>query len=95
MLSCIKLFFNTHNIFKNSANFIFIILLILNIISIFIFPLYDYKKIQNFINNNEEKNNKKKNLENIMTTNNEKNKIENINKNSTDNKKFKIKKKLK
>ena len=91
MLSCIKLFFNTHNIFKNSANYIFIMLLILNIISIFIFSLYDYKKIQNFINNNEEKNNKKKNLENIMTTNNEKNKIENINKNSTDNKKFKIK----
>ena len=54
-LNCIKLLFNKKNIFKNSANYIMIILLVLCIISLFIFLNYDYIKIICYINTLSEK----------------------------------------
>ena len=50
VLTCIKKFFNKNNIFKNTSNYIFIILLILSIISILVFVFYNYSKIQKQIN---------------------------------------------
>ena len=48
MLSCIKLLFNKNNIFKNSANYLIIVLIALSSISIFVFLFYDYKRIKKF-----------------------------------------------
>ena len=105
ILSCIKLFLNDHNIFKNSSYYMLIILLLLSVISILIFSFYDYKKIKKFIADIEKKNSKKKEIENIMETNNDKNEIKNLDKNSmsSDNRlkntkikvKIKVKKKIK
>ena len=105
ILSCIKLFLNEYNIFKNSSYYMLIILLLLSVISILIFSFYDYKKIQKFIVDIEKKNSKKKEIENIIETNNDKNEIKNLNKNlmSSDNRlkntkikvKIKVKKKIK
>ena len=50
MLKCNKLFFNINNIFKNSANYMLIILFILSIASIIVFIFYDYKKIKKQMN---------------------------------------------
>ena len=45
MLKCIDLFFDKNNIFKNSSNYIFIILLLLSLSSILVFTFYDIKII--------------------------------------------------
>ena len=82
MLSCIKQFFNTKNMFKNLSNYMFIILFILNISSILIFLFYDYKKIQEFIINIEKKNIKRKMIEKMMTINDKKNRVNKLNDNS-------------
>ena len=50
MLKCIKLLFNKNNIFKNSANYMLIILFVLSIVSIIAFKFYDYKKIKKQMN---------------------------------------------
>ena len=71
MLSCIKLFFNKNNIFKNISNYMFVILFILSIISVSYFSFYDYKKINEFISSNEEKIVNNALSQNIMETNNE------------------------
>ena len=49
MISCINLLFDKNNIFKNSANYMLIILLVLSIISVFVFCFHNYKKIKNYI----------------------------------------------
>ena len=49
-----------------------IIILIISFISICIFLHFDYKKIKNFIFNNDKKKSENEKNENIMTTNNEK-----------------------
>ena len=51
MLTCSHLLFDKKNIFKNSANYMLLILFILSIISIFVFIYYNYKRIKKFINN--------------------------------------------
>ena len=66
MLSCIKFFFLKNNIFKNSANYMLIILFILNIISILAFIFYDKDKISIFIRL------KKKKINTKVLNNNEK-----------------------
>ena len=51
MLKCIYLFFDKKNIFNNSSNYIFFILFILSIISLFVVLFYNKTKIKNIINN--------------------------------------------
>ena len=46
MLNCLHLMFNKNNIFINSANYIFIFLFILSLISIFGFILYNYPNVR-------------------------------------------------
>ncbi len=46
MLSCIQLFFYKNEIFKNIANYMLIILLILSLVLILVFSLHDSKKIK-------------------------------------------------
>ena len=58
-----------------------IMLLILSVISIFIFSFYDSKKIKEFIIKNEKKIINRKIFKYIMTTNKEKGQIENVNNN--------------
>ena len=92
MLKCIKLFFNKNNIFKNLSNYIFVLLFILSIISVFIFSCYDYKKINRYIYSNDEKIDIKVFSENNMATNNDNNKDINNDQNSELNKNRIIKK---
>jgi len=100
MLKCIKLFFNKNNIFKNLSNYIFVILFILSIISVFIFAFYDYKKMYRYIYSysNEEKIDNKIFSENNMATDNNKNinddKNSELNKNKIIKKNNKIIKKI-
>ena len=81
MLKCIKLFFNKNNILKNLSNYMLLFLFILSIISIFIVVLYDYKRINKFIDSNSDKIINKVLYNNFITTNIENNKHENNNKN--------------
>ena len=73
VLSCLKEFLHDRKIFKNLTYYMLIIILIISFISIFIFLHFDYKKIKNFIFNNDKKKSENEKNENIMTTNNEKN----------------------
>ena len=50
MIKCIHLLLDTKNIFKNSANYLFIVLFILFIITIFVFILHDFLNIIKIIN---------------------------------------------
>ena len=96
MLSCINLFFNKNNIFKNLSNYIMIILFILSIFSVLIFLFFDYKKINEFIHSNEDKISNQNLSDNIMTTKIENKRNLNIVQNSDNsNNKIKIKKKNK
>jgi len=96
MLSCINLFFNKNNIFKNLSNYIMIILFILSIFSVLIFLFFDYKKINEFIDSNEDKISNQNLSDNIMTTKIENKRNLNIVQNSDNsNNKIKIKKKNK
>ena len=81
MLLCIKLFFNKNNIFKNLSNYMLLILFILSITSIFILVYYDYKRINKFIDSNNDKISNKVLYNNFITTNMENNKPKNNNKN--------------
>jgi len=49
MLKCMNLLFNANNFYKNSANYMMIILFILSIISIFVFIFYSSITIKNYI----------------------------------------------
>ena len=49
MLNCIDLFFNQNNIFKNTSNYIMIILLALSIAIIFVFIFINYNQIKKFV----------------------------------------------
>ena len=51
MLTCFKLLFDKHNIFRNSANYMIIILFPLSIISIIIFSFYDFKRLKKALKN--------------------------------------------
>ena len=90
MLNCYKLFLNKKNIFINLSNYMLIILLFLELISIYVFTFYNHKKIQDFIIN-KKKNDKKIIFKNMVTSNNERNQIGNDNKSSYFDKKRKIK----
>ena len=96
MLKCNHLLFNKNNLFKNSANFMVIILGILSFISLFIFVFYNNKNIKIIINkfvSNEKTYMKNKNKE---TENNNKQKIKKvINNNTKSSKRFKDKNELK
>ena len=81
MLSCIKLFFNKNKLFKNLANYMLIILLILSVISILVFSFYDCKKIKKFFDIIIKINRFKLENENIKTTNIDKKTNMNINEN--------------
>ena len=48
-LKCINLFFSSENFYKNSSNYLFIIMLILSLTTVFVFSLYSYLKIKNII----------------------------------------------
>ena len=56
MLECINLFFDKSNFFKNTSNYMTIILFIISIISIFIFIFYDNDNKNNFIKENNKNN---------------------------------------
>ena len=75
MLSCLNLLFNKNNIFKNSANYMLVILFILNIISIFNFIFHDYKRIKKYLKNKSKnkKNKNKKIFKNLTEINSKKN----------------------
>lgn len=64
ILKCIYLLFDIKNAFKNAANYIFIILLILIRISFIVFICHDYLKIKMFIQqiDNEENINNTENI---------------------------------
>ena len=51
LIKCIHLLFKRKNIFKNTANYLIIVILIISIISIFIVTCHDYINIKNTINN--------------------------------------------
>ena len=76
MLSCIKLFLNKNNLIKNAANYMLVILLILNIFSIFIFNFYDYNFIKKFLIDIKKSNNEKIIRRNNTTENIEKSVLE-------------------
>ena len=88
MLSCMHLFFAFNNIFKNSSNYMFVILFTLNVISILTFLFYDKRKIEKLIKE------QTKEKITIETQNNEKNQIINFNINQN-NKKIRKKDKRK
>ena len=93
MLSCIRLFFEKKNIFKNLANYMLIILFTLNLISIIAFFLNDISKIKEFINYKEKKNNfKLKNNKNNNIQSNHYQMINFIKKKKNKNNKHKFKK---
>ena len=82
MIKCWKLLYNKNNLFKNSANYISIVLFILSIISIYVFILFNVKNIKIYLmqfSNNKNDNEKTKNNDINIESNNKKNK--NINKN--------------
>ena len=64
MLKCLHLFLDKKNIFKNYANYLFVLLFIISFITVFIFSCCSYQKIKNkineicAINKKEEQNNK-------------------------------------
>ena len=79
-LGCIDLLFKKNNFFKNLANYFFIFLLILSIISIFLYYFIHKRRIKNFIdvkNNKDSLKNKKINIINNKdnTENNVKNNV--------------------
>ena len=74
LLNCYYLLLNAYYIFKNSANYIVAILIILGIISLFSFICYDIIKIKNFNNQNEKKKRSYNNKKYILTKNNGNNK---------------------
>ena len=82
ILSCLKKFLKEKNIFKNTAYHMLIIIFILSLISVLTFCFYDFKKIQEYIINYENKKNEKIKCENIRTTNKEENRINYANENS-------------
>ena len=91
MLTCIHLLLDKKNIFKNSANYILILLLILSIVSVFIFCFHNNRKIQDFsINFFIQKNSN--NIINISKNNNIKEIIKNKRKREKKYKKNKTKK---
>ena len=49
MLKCTHLLFNKDNIFKNSANYIIVIILFISILAIFIIAFYNFNKIIGYI----------------------------------------------
>ena len=51
MLTCFNLLLDKHNIFRNSANYMIIILFPLSIISIFIFSFFDYIRLKKTLKN--------------------------------------------
>ena len=61
MLKCLNLFLDKKNIFKNYANYLFILLFILSFITLVVFPCYSYQKIKNTANE----------INNSINTNNE------------------------
>ena len=67
MLKCLNLFFDKKNIFKNYANYLFILLSILSFISVFVFSCSDYQKIKDIAN---EMNNTEKSNSNIISNTN-------------------------
>ena len=61
MLKCLNLFLDKKNIFKNYANYLFMLLFILSFITLVVFPCYSYQKIKNTANE----------INNSINTNNE------------------------
>ena len=49
MLNCLHLLFNKNNILNNSSNYLFLLLFILNTLTVFIFLFYNRIKIKKFI----------------------------------------------
>ena len=78
MLKCIYLMFDKINFFKNTSNYLMIILLIISIIAIFIFSFRDYsiitKKLNSF-NKNKGSNKKEKIIDNKKKNKQKRNKI--------------------
>ena len=63
LIKCFNLLLDKKNIFKNTANYLIIIILIISIVTLFIFSFRDYLKIKNtinkfFVTNITDKNNK-------------------------------------
>ena len=73
ILYCIYLLFNKSNIFKNSANYIFIIIFIISVVSIFIFIFHDREKIRLYTINQSSKSNIQNNNINKITSSKRKN----------------------
>ena len=66
MLNCIDLFSNQNNIFKNTSNYIMIILLALSIATIFVFIFINYNQIKKFVFQINNKNIKTNETDNII-----------------------------
>ena len=86
LIKCFNLLIDKKNIFKNTANYLIIIILIISIVTLFIFLFMDYLKIKNTINkffvaNKTDKNNKitKNNSKSNILLNNYINKENNSN----------------
>ena len=50
LIKCIHLLFDTKNFFNNTANYIIVVILIISVLSIFIFCFHDYLRIKKTIN---------------------------------------------
>ena len=89
MIKCWKLLYNKNNLFKNSANYISIVLFILSIISIYVFILFNVKNIKiylmQFSNNKNDNEKKTKNNDINIESNYKKNKNKNKNKKKSTN----------
>jgi hypothetical protein len=73
ILHCIYLLFNKSNIIENSANYIFIIIFIISVVSIFIFIFHDREKIRLYTINQSSKSNIQNNNINKITSSKRKN----------------------
>ena len=87
LLTCWNLLLEKNNIFKNSSNYIAVILFILSILSIIIFICYDFTKTNNYINTLSKEN---KPINNIIDTNNKNYNIGKKSKKSKNSKKNKL-----
>ena len=78
MLECIYLFLDENNIFKNSSNYMLILLMVLSEVSLFEFACHNYLKIKNIINQFSDNYNSGRNHKITTNINNKQNKYKSI-----------------
>ena len=97
MLKCIYLFLDKNNIFKNSSNYLFILLFILSFVTVFVFSFHGYLHLKKIIKKITKNNKKRDNVNELekKQTNNESKKENKELKINVNNNSIKIKKRNK